>query len=198
MSIINLLVEGPTDEVLGTKLLSSTGHTLGVCFPKRGIGYIRVRIGLYNQSALGVACLCLVDQSDTSFSCPPDLLRNWLPNRNEQMVLRVAVTALEGWLLADYQGIAGFLGVPVDWIPTNPEQIEHPKLHIVNLARRSRHARIRDGRVPDVGSTARVGRIYVTEIMRFIRDEWDLQAARKNSSSLSRCMDRLEGFGFTF
>jgi hypothetical protein len=105
---------------------------------------------------------------DTDFSCPPEVVGQWVPHREANMLFRIVVRELESWLLADQQNIADFLSVSVIRIPANPEALEDAKRHLVNIARRSRNARVRRSLVPESGSTARVGKLYVSEMNTFI------------------------------
>src|SRR5262249_45959248 len=97
------------------------------------------------------------------------------------------------WLLADKENLADFLNVSVTKIPTDPEGLKDPKLTLVNLARASRSRSIREALVPAPGSaTAKEGRLYTSEMIRFIQERWDIATARVNSESLNKCCNRLE------
>jgi hypothetical protein len=159
---------------------------------ERGIGYIRTKIGGFNRSAKSIRYLTLVDFMDTHKPCPGHVVTTWLPHRETNMLLRIVVRELESWLLADREGIARFLVLSLSRIPERPEEIADPKRELVNLARRSRNQRVRAGLVPEAGSRAIVGKLYTSEMIRFINDEWDIQVARNNAPSLDRCLSRLE------
>lgn len=189
---LNALVEGAMDEAAAYRLILETGHNFGLCYGKRGLPYIRKKIGGFNQAARDMHILCLVDFMDTGFLCPPEVIAAWLPHRHPNMVFRIVVRELEGWLLADRSNIANFLGVNTRLIPTDPELEHDPKRTLVNLARHSRYRIVRDALVPGPGSGAVVGKLYTSEMTRFIRENWDIQAARANSQSLDTCLARLE------
>jgi hypothetical protein len=72
------------------------------------------------------------------------------------------------------------------------EQLEDPKQELINIARHSRRKQIRSAVVPEAGSTAQVGKLYVSEMMRFIETRWDIQIARTNAPSLNQCLLALE------
>ena len=189
--IIYALVEGVTDETMAHRLALTTGHEVGVCYGKKGSSWIKKNVGAFNKLAGSMPVLTLLDFMDTNFACPPEILEQWLPHRHPRMMFRVVVRELESWLLADREGMAGFLGVPLEKIPLAPETVSDPKRTLVNLARRSRYSSIRSALVPQQGSTAQVGRAYVTEINRFIFDLWSPERARNISPSLDRCLQRL-------
>ncbi len=192
MSVINPLVEGEMDEAAAFKLINATGHTPGVCYGKKGCGYIRTKIQGFNRSARSTCYLTLIDLMDTGFSCPPEVLAGWVPHLAPNMLFRVVVRELESWLLADRQNIADFLSVSPIRIPENPEEVQDPKQSLVNIARRSRNSKVRRSLVPDSGSTAQVGKLYVSEMNAFINTRWDVAEARRSAPSLDRCMSKLE------
>ncbi len=192
MSVINPLVEGEMDEAAAFKLIDAAGHTPGVCYGKKGFGYIKTKIRSFNRAARSTCYLTLVDLMDTEFSCPPEVLAGWLPHLDPNMLFRVVVRELESWLLADRENIASFLAVSLIRIPENPEAIQDPKRELVNIARRSRNPRVRRSLVPDSGSTAQVGKLYISEMNIFINTSWDPQVARRIAPSLDRCLSRLE------
>lgn len=192
MAIINTLVEGDLDEAAAVKLVAESRHTAGVCYGKRGWGYIRNKIQGFNQAARSLYCLTLVDFMDTGVECPPEVVAQWLPHRRPGMILRVVVRELESWLIADRANLADFLRVDIRLIPNRPEQLSDPKRELINLARHSRNRRIISALVPDRDSTAQVGKLYVSEMIRFISESWDVGAARVNSPSLDRCLAALE------
>jgi len=180
------------DEAAAFKLINAAGHTPGVCYGKKGCGYIRSKIQGFNRSARSTCYLTLVDLMDTEFSCPPEVLAGWVPHLAPNMLFRVVVRELESWLLADRQNIADFLSVSPIRIPENPEEVQDPKQSLVNIARRSRNSRVRRSLVPDSGSTAQVGKLYVSEMNAFISTRWDVAEARMSAPSLDRCMSKLE------
>jgi hypothetical protein len=192
MSIINLLVEGDLDEAAAVRLVETVGHTPGVCYGKKGLSYITTKIQGFNNSVYQVPCLALVDFMDTNLDCPPEVITQLLPIRNPNMLLRVVVRELESWLLADRNNIARFLQINIDQVPIAPEQIHDPKQTLVNLARRSRSSKLRSALVPNQGSTAQVGKLYASEMKRFISELWNIESARTNADSLDRCLSSLE------
>lgn len=193
MAVINTLVEGVLDEAAASKVLITTNHVPGVCYGKRGSGYIRAKIRGFNDAARDLKYLTLVDFMDTGLNCVPDVIAQWVPHRRPEMMLRVVVPELESWLLADRANLAEFLRIETSLITQNPEQLDDPKRELVNLARHSRRSSIRSALVPEDGSTAQVGKLYVSEMTRFINEAWDVTEARTRAPSLDRCLAVLEG-----
>lgn len=190
--IFDLLVEGPTDEAVGRKILSATGHSFGTCFGRRGCNFIQQKIAGYAQRArFGAPLLVMVDLMDFDHDCPPSLAHALLPDRPDLLLFSAVVRELESWLLADGDGIAEFLRVSRAIVPANPESLADPKQALVNLARRSRKRSVRDAFVPQPGMSASTGPGYVIEVQRFVDGSWDLVRARAASPSLDRCLSRL-------
>lgn len=133
----------------------------------------------------------LVDFMDTGLHCPPMVPVVWIPNRCDNMILRVVVQEIESWLLADVDGIAQFLGIAGAKVPKNPELLVDPKQTFVNLARLTRKKSLRDALVPRIGTSSVVGPEYASTLECFIINKWDIASARANSSSLHRCIQRL-------
>jgi len=192
MKNIHILVEGPTDAALAIRIITAAGHSSGTVYGKKGCGFIKMKIDGFNRAASGAIYLALIDFMDTGSDCPPQVVSAWLPHRNPNMLFRVVVRELESWLLADRQGISGFLNVSLDKVPIEPEKIDNPKRTLVDLARGSRSRKIKEALVPETGSTAQVGKLYVSEMVRFINTEWDKDKARLNAPSLDRCLTVLE------
>jgi hypothetical protein len=189
----DLLVEGPTDEALGRRLLAATGHTSGVCFGRRGCSFIQQKIQGYAQRPrYGSPLLAMVDFMDFEYDCPPSLAAGLLPNKPQLMILSVVVRELESWILADKQGIADFLHVSVALVPGNPETLPDPKQSLISLARRSRRSHIREAFVPEQGTSGVIGPGYVLELQKFVGHFWDFNNARTASPSLDRCLTRLQ------
>lgn len=191
--IIDALVEGLIDEAVARRIIVTSGHEFGVCYGKKGIGYIQQKIQKFNASAPRGLMLTLVDFMDTQLSCPPEVVQQWLPHRHPNMAFRVVVREIESWLLADREHFADFLHVSQSRIPQNPEQLDDPKQTVVNLARHSRSKHLREALIPNRTTSAPVGKLYVSEMISFIQNQWDVHVARNHSPSLNRCMSKLEG-----
>jgi len=114
------------------------------------------------------------------------------------MYFRVAVRAVESWLLADAERLATFLGVPATSIPPDPDAESDPKRTLIGLAQRSRRSAIREDIVPRRGSGSRVGPGYAGRLIEFVltaEDRWRPSAAVQRSDSLRRCVEALRALG---
>lgn len=192
MALIHTIVEGVLDEAMAARLIVEAGHIPGTCYGKKGFTYIREKLGAFNQSAVSINYLALVDFMDTKLPCPGAVVANWLPHRRPNMLFRIVVRELESWLLADQKNLSVFLHIDPAKVPQNPEQLPDPKQTLVNLARTSRRKQIRESLVPYSGSSAAIGRLYNSEISRFITYQWSVANACQNAPSLERCYKILQ------
>ena len=159
--------------------------------PKR-LSNLDRQIDGYNRAAQHSGWLVLRDLDRAEWA--PALARQLLPAPAEHICFRIAVREVEAWLLADRDGIAGFLGISHARIPPMPEQLPDPKSSLVAAARRSRSRTVRDDLVPPPGSGRSVGPGYVAMITEFVDERWDPEAARTHSPSLDRIMRCLQSF----
>ncbi len=190
---VNLLVEGPTDEAIVRRLLDYVGLTCGVVYGKTGKAALLERLPKYNRAAGFAPWLAVVDL-DQEPECAPLLIRSTLPNPAPGMRFRVAVHAVEAWLLADAERLAAFLAIPVARIPPDPDTLSDPKLFLVDLARASRRRIIREDMVPGAGSSHRVGPGYSGRLIEFVTTagpRWRPEVAQEHSPSLKSCIDAL-------
>jgi hypothetical protein len=189
-------VEGDVDEAVLRRVLKHIGLELGVVHGRKGKQQLLQSLGGYNNAARFAPWVVLVDL-DGDCPCAPPCVQNWLPAPSEHMCFRVAVRAIEAWLLADRERIADILGVSLRRVPDNPDNLAHPKTELVNIARQSRSRAIREQLVPREGSGRLVGSLYTSRLMEFAEDEdggWRPGQAAIASDSLRRCIDRLRYF----
>ncbi|MCD6336150.1 MAG: hypothetical protein J7M27_12640 [Candidatus Latescibacteria bacterium] len=193
---VNMLVEGYTDEVVLRRILEYVGLTCGTVYGKEGKGVLLKRLPSYNQAARFAPWLVTVDL-DQDADCAPDFVRNVLPNPADGMHFRVAVRAIEAWLLADAERLAAFLRVRVSKIPAHPDAEPNPKRTLINLARQSRKRIIREDIVPREGSGGSVGPGYTGRFIEFVTATehlWRPDVAMQRSDSLRRCVEALHTF----
>jgi len=187
---VNIAVEGELDEVVLKKLLGFIGMEVSYVYGKRGKEYLREHIQGYNQASQYGRWVILVDLNNDA-QCPPPFINSWLPVRNQNLQLRIAVRAVESWLLAERDEIARFLAVSKQRIPLYPENEDKPKRILVNIARHSRNKAIRTDIVPRDGSTAIQGPGYTTRLIEFTLKCWNPERAASNAPSLRRSINSL-------
>jgi hypothetical protein len=104
---VNVLVEGSTDEPVAKRLLKHSGLEVGIVYGRKGKPDLLRRLPNYNQAAQFAPWFIVVDL-DTDSQCPSQALSKWLPDPSIGMRFRIAVRAIEAWLLADKENMAQF------------------------------------------------------------------------------------------
>jgi hypothetical protein len=189
---VNILVEGITDESVAKRLLEYVGLPIGTVFGRHGKDDLLRRLFKYNQAAHFAPWFVLVDLDNSKgIACVPQAIKIWLPQPAERMRLRVAVRAIEAWMMADAERLAAFLNVSLSKMTENPDRENDPKETLINIARSSTSRSIREDLVPRHGSGIRVGPLYGSRLMVFAENHWRPDEAAKHSDSLRRCIEAL-------
>ena len=183
---VSAAVEGDVDEAVLVKLASTHAVEVGRVFGRRGKQFIIERIKSYNQAAMHSPWLVLLDL-DHDAVCGPAFAASLLPSPADLMKLRIAVRAVESWLLADRKEFASFLSVKMAEIPDRPDEVDDPKGLVVELARGSRKLQTRRELVPRPGTRNRVGPAYASRMIEFALYRWDPVRAEETSDSLRGC-----------
>lgn len=193
---VNLVVEDFLSEAVVLKILHESGQPYAVgtrYLGRQGSGYIKKRISGFNRAAIATPFLVLTDLDNET--CAPQLLQSWLPEPpSRNLIFRIAVQEVEAWLLAHRDGIATFLGIQRDLIPSDIESLGNPKEVLIGLARKSKRGDIRKDIVPPDGSTRVHGPDYNGRLIRFVEESWSPAQAMKNSQSLSSAARALASF----
>jgi hypothetical protein len=188
---ICVAVEGMTDEAVVKRLFDHFQLPLGPVHPTGGKENLRKKISAYNKAAAFYPWFVLVDLNQEA-PCAPGLRKQWLPHPNQYMYFRVAVRAVEAWLLADRESLARFLSVPVKKVPTSPDSLENPKATMIQLARQSSRREIQKDMVPTPSGGRKEGPAYASRMIEFVTYYWDIEKAKDHSPSLQRCCDSLK------
>ena len=199
LPVVTVAVEGDVDEALLRRILDHVGMSVRAVYGRKGKPFLLQSLNGYNNAARYAPWIVLVDL-DRDCDCAPPCAQKWLAKPSAQMCFRVAVRAVEAWLLADRERLAQLLGVNSTWLPTNPDRLDDPKRVVIDLARRSRRRVIRDDLVPRQGSGRSVGPLYTTRMLEFLQDDtagWRLDQALRASESLERCVRSLHNLAKT-
>ncbi len=175
------------------RLAQGVRGAIGSVYGKKGKAYLQRNIGGYNRAACFAPWVVIVDLNQSA-DCAPLLRDCWLPSPAPYMHFRVAVRAVEAWLLADRERLAKFLRVRTPQITRDPEAEDDPKRTMVELARKSRRRGIREDMVPRSGSGRKVGPAYTSRLIEFVGDQadgWRPDVAAGSSDSLNRCLQSL-------
>ena len=162
-------------------------------------GSIKGRIPGLNQRARYLGPVLAFADLDRPASCPASLVGEYFSGLivTPRMLIRVAVLEIESWILADREGIAGWLKVPVSIVSRSPETLDDPKRSLVQLVSRSRNRRLREAIAPThVLGTSRTGPDYNETMGEFVAQHWNPDIARRNSHSLDRAIVRIAELTF--
>jgi hypothetical protein len=188
---IDLVVEGPLDEAVLRVLIARAGGRAGRVYGLRGKSDVERRIsGVCAASALSPWVILL--DLDRNAYCAADYLRQLVGDRpTGTLCIRVAVRAIEAWLLADAERLAGILSVSQDLLPSDPDKVLDPKRVLVQIATRSPDRSTRDDMVPSAQGGRTQGPGYNNVLIGFVkaaRNGWRPHIARRRSASLDSCM----------
>ncbi len=192
-TFVTAAVEGSVDEAVLVRLLIQQDLEIGPIHGRKGKPSLRRRIAGFNAAAERYPWVVLVDL-DQDYKCAPLLVSDWLPQTARRMCFRVAVRAIESWLIADSERLAQFLSVPSRKVPGSPESLENPKATMVALARASGDRSIVADMVPRPGGGRHVGPAYASRLIEFVssrRGGWRPEIAAPRSESLRGCIDAL-------
>lgn len=188
--LINGVVEGDIDAAVFRRLVKEVGARSGPVFGRNGKGQILKKLAGFNEAARRSPWVVLVDL-DSDADCAPPLIAKTLPTPSQLMRFRIVVREIEAWVMGDRERLAQFLHVNLSMVPTNPEDLEDPKKHLVEIASRSSDADIRVDLVPRRGSGREVGPAYKSRLVEFISKPtrgWRPRVAARQSESLDRCI----------
>ena len=185
--VVTIAVEGITDAAVVRRIL--TDHRIVVAgeYGLRGKRHIDDKLRAFNAAAKYGNWLVVRDLDDDA-QCAADLVAALLPSPSARMRLRVAVRAIESWLLADAEGFSDYFSVAAHHVPENPESLTNPKAELVRVAQKSRSRALRSDILPSPGTTALVGPGYVARIIEYAESTWSWSRAARRSDSLRRCI----------
>jgi hypothetical protein len=190
--VVSAAVEGDLDEVVLRSVAHHIGFSVGSVYGRKGKPYLLSTLSGYNNAARISPWITIIDL-DRDHECAPRALTAWLPQPAKHMSCRIAVRAIEAWLLADRDRIAAMLAISPQRISSNPDSLDDPKRHVVDLARNSNRTEIRTSFVPRAGSGRSVGPSYNAKMADFVTaGRWRIDIARRYSSSLQRALNRLQ------
>lgn len=193
-------VEGNLDEAVLRTVARHCGLHLSPVHGRKGKPHLLQNLQGYNNAAQFFPWIVLIDL-DQDCECAPECQRQWLPDASQFMCFRIAVRAIEAWLLADTQRFAEFLGIAIANLPAAPDELENPKRKVFELARRSRRRSIQEDLSPRPDSGQREGALYNSRMIEFVSDPdrgWRVTQAARRSPSLQSCIDCLTRLGDQF
>ena len=188
---VQIVVEGLIDEAVLRRIFDEKfGLSVISSFVKGSRQKVLEKLNGYNEAARSDPNSLWVVMVDLNADeCAPLLLEWYLPQEtSSNFLFRIAVRSIEAWLMADREGIARFLKVPQNRIPSDPDTVLRPKEEMVRLARSSRSREIREALVPPDGSVSRIGRAYNDYLIEFASERWNIDRAKEKSKSLEKAL----------
>ena len=147
-----------------------------------------------NMAKAGIYTIILADLDTAECAC--SLIRSWFtipqndqPNLPPKCVFRVIVREVESWILADHTAWAKFIEIPATNFSTQPDQLDDPKGHLLNVIRRKGTKKIHREMLPQ--GHAHIGPRYNEVLCNFIDNSWMPERAAVNSPSLDRAIKAL-------
>lgn len=193
MSVL-VVVEGDTDLPVARKLARDARLKVASEIDCGGKDRLDLGLPAYSDAAKGSPWLVLRDL-DHDADCAPSLLGRRRFRATRWMCFRVAVRETESWLLADAPGLAAYLEVDENSIPSDPDLLEDPTTALLDLARRSPKRAMRNAMLPQPDAIASVGPLYESTIIDFGLHYWSLNRACRRSESLRRARAALRTLG---
>lgn len=186
--MINVAVEGASDEGAARAIVHAAGHEVGVLRVARGKNRLDPLIPKYNQAAAWTPWIVFRDSDGL---CPVDLrttLTAGMPEWNPGFLLRIAHTMTEAWLMADADSFAEYFSVSRARVPREPEEAPNGKRALLGLCAKSRSSRIRKDMLREDGQS---GSLYVPHLNTFASGAWRPEVAAERSPSLARALRRI-------
>lgn len=139
----------------------------------------------------GWPVLCI---ADSDRDCPVERVQTWLSarERHARLLLRLAVTEAESWLLADHDGMQAHFRIPRNKLPPRPDELDNPKAMLLQLLSRHAPARIkREMLSTDPQGQPRRASGYAAHLNSYAAGVWEPSRAATRSPSLQRALARL-------
>lgn len=157
-----------------------------------GFGAIKNNCEAFLKMArAGIHTFILADLDTAECAC--SLIRSWfaIPHNDavvlpSQCIFRVAVREVESWIIADHAAWAEFIGIPAANFSTQPDQLDDPKRHLLNVIRRKGRKKIHREMLPQ--GAAHIGPRYNEVLCDFVDSSWKPERAAERSPSLDRAM----------
>ncbi len=197
---IHLAVEDDLSEIVLRRLLRERPlpYAIDKVFMKGGFGYLKRNSAAFNNMAKASPVILLTDLDRRP--CAPEMIADWLNQpKQPDFLFRVAVREVEAWLLACDEALRKFLATRTVRSFPNPEELNDPKMELLNLAERSTKRDIRDAIARrDTNGVLRQGPAYTSTLSGFVDQHWMPQHAASRCRSLERMLLALDRWETTW
>lgn len=195
MSPVNLVYEGLTDEIVLRRIFQHLQLPPPITRSMGGKARLLRNLERYNQAAKYTGHWVIVIDLDREAETATQYVQRLLPDQAEQLIMCVAVQAIESWLLADREHFADYLSIPLSRLPLQPDREDDPKQTVIQLARLCKTKDIQEDILPPQDGTATIGPGYVNRVAEFVnqsKKRWRPGTAADVSPSLAVCLDLLK------
>lgn len=182
---INFASEGIVDAAIARRLIAHAGAEPGLERPAHGKHKLDPLLQKYRSASEHGAPWLILRDLDRDSACAPELLQHLGVRSADNFCMRIAIREVESWILADRQGLADFLRIPVARVHASPETLPNPKRYVIDLARSSRSRDIREAIVPHEGSGQEQGPEYAAQMAGFAENQWDVARAINDGAAAS-------------
>jgi hypothetical protein len=162
--MINVVVEGTSDEGVARRLIQASGHTVAKIVVKGGKTRLDPLLANYNRAATHAPWVVL---RDSDAECPKKLHArptSGIGPLSASFLLRIVHPMTEGWLLADSKGFADYFQIKESRVTREPEGLTNAKQAILALCANSRSRALRQ---EIVTQDSKVGPLYAVRINEF-------------------------------
>lgn len=150
-------------------------------FPTSGFGFLKKNMKKFNKLAKHYVVTVITDLDNNKLD-PIKFKQKWFSSTyNSGLIFELAIVEIESWILADYTSFSEYFSISLPPIKET-DNIDDPKQKLFELVKKSKSKDIRDAILPTKGAT--IGPEYNITIVDYISKCWDLNRAKKNSSSL--------------
>ena len=160
-----------------------------------GYGAIKSKCEAFlNMARAGIHTLILTDLDTAECACA--LIRDWfaIPQNDaldlpSPCIFRVAIREVEAWIIADHAAWAEYIGIPAANFLREPDQLDDPKGHLLNIIRRKGTKKFHREMLPQ--RAAHIGPRYNEVLCDFVESLWEPERAAIRSPSLDRALKAL-------
>jgi hypothetical protein len=191
---VKIAGEGLLDLAVLRRLALDAGLSVGTQYDQRGKTNLDARLRAFNCAARFEPWLIARDL-DQDCDCPGELVGKLIPQLAPWLCLRIPVTSIESWLLADDRGFASNHKVSPAQVSPCPDALPNAKQAMLGLLFVSKSKVIRESMcIQKENGLLRIGPEYNQRLIEFVQSDWNVLRACKNSASLERPVHRIKEF----
>jgi hypothetical protein len=190
--LVKLAAEGDLDLAVLRRIAEEAGLDVSEEFGRRGKNHLDRRIGGYNVAARFEPWIVLRDL-DEDQPCAGALAAKLLAEPAAFMCFRIAVRAVESWLVADWKPFATEFGIRRRISALPADDMHDPKQTVLEALWASKDREIREAMVRiNTGGAHAIGPEYNVRLGAYAARSWRPAIAANRSPSLRSARRRVE------